>query len=154
MSYTFRPDILLVNEYDIPEIVIETKKVFGPESDWAREQAKQHARILGAKYAMAVTPEWVFLWRAPALGGVSEHSWSAPAGRLLEPLFSELGFDVQTLSGNGFQDLVALWLRDLGNVLRSGKPLPEELEWLEGSGAADLIERGYVRQGVEFEAVR
>lgn len=154
VAYEIRPDILLIDGYNRAVVVIEAKKGYAPEDDWAMEIAQKYAQTLGAKFALVVTPEWIQVWRAPGVHGRSDATWTIDARPLLAPLFKELGFDPVKVSGPGFEDLVGLWIQDLRTISRNKESLPASLNWLAESGLDDYLAETYMERGARFESVR
>lgn len=153
MAYRIEPDILVVDEFNRPVAVVETKIKYHLAEEWAQSLARRYASTVGAPYALVITPEWLYVWRA---GNAieDEREWIASAASVLLPLFSELGFDPHSVSINGFEGLVALWLDDVIALVRHGEGLPKNLAIFEESGLAEELPSASIERGVRFETVR
>lgn len=154
MAYRIEPDILIVNEFNRPVAVVETKLKYDLAEDWAQDLSRRYAVTIGARYALVITPEWIYLWQSGKELGTGDREWTAPAAPLLTPLFEELGFDPKSVSMDGFEGLVALWLQDMSALARHGDGLPAYLDIFEESGFAEELPNASIERGVRFETVR
>lgn len=154
MATTLRPDVLLVDEFGRPIAAIETRTSRSLIGKQGQESAIEYAKLIGAQFALLVTPRRALLWRLPMVNEDKGRSWVIDTASLLAKVFDELGFDAETVSAEAFGDVVAFWLRDLGYLLRSEQHLPPTLAWLADSGLDESLRDGYIRQEVAFEAVR
>lgn len=153
MSYRIEPDLLLVDLFGRPLAVVEAQLGYSPEDEWAINLAVEYARAIGAPFALAISSEWLEFRQVPT-GEVSQsRSWTVQAMPFLAPLFAELGYDPETLSGQGFEGLISLWFDDLAATLRAGESLPGGLEFFYESGFAEHLAQANVKRYVRFEAV-
>jgi hypothetical protein len=154
MAYRIEPDILMIDEFNRPVAVVETKLDYDLAEGWAQDLSCKYANAMNAPYALVITPDWINLWRSGKASGTADSEWTIPSRSILSSHFEELGFDPESVSIQGFEGLVALWLQDLSDLARKGEGLPSLLDIFEASGLAKELATASIERGVRFETVR
>jgi hypothetical protein len=136
-------DLAVLDSFQRLILTIETKKKFGVSEKWAAE-TRRNLVINGfyplVSYFLLVTPEKFFLWTQNS--NTLEETlpdYVDDSTQVLKPVFEELGFEIEQIDGQTFEDVISYWLKYSVIYSMNKKTLPE---WLVKSELAEKIANG------------
>ena len=145
-------DLVAYNRSGEPILIVEVKKKIGVPADWAarfRRNILAHGVFPDVRYFLLAMPDRFYLWK-----DVGSHpeiippTFSVDAKPLLQAYFDEVGIEPGLVSGQGFELMVAAWLRN--QLLSESYPVNNEWKWLEESGLLEAIRDGKVEHEVRL----
>jgi hypothetical protein len=139
---------LSVNDLDGQLIlVVEIKQKLNTSPEWAAEFLRNilaHGTFPKAKYFLLAFPDRFYLWNCDDVSiDISMPAYIIDASELLQPYFERAEVSPKTISGKGFEFIIASWF---GEIMHSGSS--EEIEksqpWLIDSGLYAALSNGVV----------
>lgn len=131
-----------------PVLVVEVRNKTGTNSEWAartRRNMLAHGLIGGdIPYFLLALPDRFYLWKDNFLLQPVKPDYEIDPSPYLMPYLANAGISVESLSGQGFELLIASWLNEL--LQQDSLPLVDGQndQWLIESGLFDAIRKGYL----------
>ena len=145
-------DLVAYNRSGEPILIVEVKKKMGASVDWAarlRRNILAHGVFPDVKYFLLAMPDRFYLWKdVGTRPEIVPPTFSIDARPLLQAYFDEVDIEPGLVSGQGFELMVAAWLRN--QLSSESYPVNDEWKWLEKSGILEAIRDGKVEHEVQI----
>jgi len=136
----YRPDAVATDSKGAPVLIVEAKRRAEATREWAaafRRNLIAHGALDTPAYFLLVFPRRLFLWEPDQADALDDPPrFEIDATTLLAPYFEEAGVAPDTVSGYGFELIVAAWLYD---VLRQAGQDEPRAHWLIESGLGNRL---------------
>jgi hypothetical protein len=128
-------------------LVVEIKQKLNTSPEWAAKFLRNilaHGTFPKAKYFLLAFPDRFYLWNCDEVSvDISMPTYIIDASELLQPYFKRAEVSPKTISGKGFELIIAFWVGEIMHS-ESSEEIEKSQPWLIDSGLYAALSNGVV----------